>query len=525
MIVSKKHQALVLKLRDPNRVLQIIPNARKLEVDGNTYVAVKHGVEEARVLRNIGINAPSPILYYYDWPGRFQPFHAQREASAFMSMLPRAFNLSGMGTGKTLGTLWPYDYLRSVGRLKRAMVISPLSTLERTWADEVFQHFPHLTTMVLYGDRAKRLKMLDTEADLYLINHDGIKLKGFVEAMAKRSDIDLIIIDEIAQIARNATTDRFKALNQIVNRQSPRDAWGLTGTPTPNEPTDAWAQCRLLVPDRVPPYFKRFRDSVMRQSGPYKWVVRDNATEVVHAAMQPSIRFSLDECVDLPPCVYQTRQVELTTEQARAYKDMAAKLKAEAIAGDILAVNEAVKAQKLVQICCGVAYGLDGSEVIIGAESRLKVVHEIIEEGGSKAIVYVPFISAIGLLKEYLEERRVSTGVIHGGVGKSARDRIFHDFQSAEHPKVLIAQPAAMSHGLTLTAASTIIWYAPIVSNDVFEQANARIVRPGQKLSQLIVTIEGSAIERKRYEQLRNKQKAQGLLLDLVQDQREPLAA
>lgn len=85
---------------------------------------------------------------------------------------------------------------------------------------------------------------------------------------------------------------------------------------------------------------------------------------------------------------------------------------------------------------------------------------------------------------------------------------------------MLVAQPAAMSHGLTLTAASTIVWYAPIPSNDIFEQANARITRPGQKHSQLIVMIEGTPIERKYYQRLKDKQKVQGVLLDLIKADR-----
>jgi len=520
MIISKRKKALVLRLRDPSRVTSVIPSAKLLEVNGKTFVAVKHGPEETKVLRNIGIEAPSPILYHYDWPGRFAPFGAQREAAAFVSLENRAFNLSDLGTGKTMATLWALDYLLKNKTIKKTLVITPLSTLERTWADELFNHFPHLEYTVLYGSREKRLELLKQDVDLYLINHDGIKVKGFVEALADRPDIDLIIIDEIAQVGRTAGTDRFKALQTIVNRQHPRKCWGLTGTPTPNNPTDAWAQCKLLVPENVPPYFNRFKDSVMMQINQFLWVPRANALDIVQDAMQPAIRFTRDECVDLPPCMYEVRQAELTPEQKTAYRDMMQKLKIEADNGEVTAANEAVKAQKLLQVCCGVVYDGDGNEINLDAGPRLEVLTEIIEQAGAKVIVFVPFVSAVRKVIEHVRDAGYTAEAIHGGVSKNERDRIFSAFMKEKAPHVIVAQPAAMSHGLTLTAANTIIWYAPISSNETFEQANARITRPGQKHSQLIVMIEGTDIERKYYKRLKDKQRVQGLLLDMIKDSR-----
>jgi len=349
-----------------------------------------------------------------------------------------------------------------------------------------------------------------------------MKISGFIEAMADRPDIDLIIVDEISQAARNAGTDRFKVLNTLINKQHPRKAWGLTGTPVPNNPTDAWAQCKLLVPENVPPYFNRFKDMVMRQVGQFSWVARPTALDVVKEVMQPAIRFNRDECVDLPPCMYEVRQAELTSEQNKAYKDMMSKLKTEIDHGEVTAVNEAVKAQKLIQIACGVAYAGDGEHLVMDAGPRMEVVREVVEQSNSKVIVFVPFVGSISPLRKFLESHGYSTAEIHGGVSKAERDVTFRDFQKATDPHVIVAQPAAMSHGLTLTAASTIIWYAPITSNDTFEQANARITRPGQKHSQLIVMIQGTDIEAKYYRRLKDKQKVQGVLLEMVRKDRVP---
>jgi len=484
---------------------------------------VPHKLTETKVLRNLGYNAPAPITSHYDWPGRFKPFDAQREAAAFLSMYERAFNLSELGTGKSLASLWAYDYLRSIGQLNKALIISPLSTLERTWADEVFQHFPHLESVVLHGSKDKRLKLLNTDADVYIINHDGV---GIIEPYLKdRDDIDIVIVDEIAQAARNAGTDRWKSINKVVNRQGkPRACWGMSGTPTPNAPTDAWAQCRLVVPDNVPPYFNRFRGQVMRQLTQFKWIPKENAVDIIHDVMQPAVRFTRDECVDLPPLMYETRQVPLTKEQQKAYKEMVSRLRTEAEEGDITAVNEAVKMAKLVQIACGVVYANDGSEVTIPSNPRVEETREIVRQAEGKVIVFVPYVSSVNMVAEELAKDFV-VEVIHGGVKKDERDRIFGAFQKTKDPKVIVAQPAAMSHGLTLTSASTIIWYSCVTSNETFEQANGRINRPGQKMNNFIIMLEGTPVEKRIYSRLKNKQKMQGALLDEVKAHRETLSA
>lgn len=510
MLIHTPTEKVLLRLKNPARVTTVIPTAKLLQYDSKVFTVVPHRLDETRVLRNLGFETPSPVEHYYSWSGQYKPFRAQLATTAFLTLNPRAFVLNDMGTGKTLSTLWAYDYLRNLGLAKKMLVISPLSTLEHTWADEIFRHFPHLTYSVLYGTKSKRLKMLEAEADIYLINHDGIIT--IRDELIERTDIDTVVIDEIATF-RNARTERWKALSKVCKGRA--RLWGLTGTPTPNLPSDAWAQCRIISPERVPSYFGQFRDSVLKQVGPFQRVVREGATEIVANAMQPSIRFGRDECIDLPDCTYVERHVAMTKEQLDAYKDMATRLKMEFEAQKVVAVNEAVKAQKLVQIACGVVYGQNGEEVALPNDPRIKVIEEVIEEAGTKVIIFVPFRAVMDRIMEQLSSH--SRACINGATSKAERDTIFRNFQHSDTPKVLVAQPAAMSHGLTLTAASTVIWYAPVTSNEIYQQANARITRPGQKHKQLIVNIEGCEAERRIYDRLRKKQNLQGLLLDLIE--------
>jgi SNF2 family DNA or RNA helicase len=424
-----------------------------------------------------------------------------------------------MGTGKTNSALWAYDYLRRTKTVRKMLVVCPLSTMERTWADSVFQTFPHLDCVVLHGSRERRIKLLAQDVHVYVINIDG--LSTIKDELAKRADIDLIVIDELA-LARNSGTDRWKILNAICNKQAPRRVWGMTGSPTPNAPTDAWAQCKLVTPDNalVPKYFSAFRDRVMRQITPFKWAARQDANEAVYQMMQPAIRFSLDDCVDLPEQTFITREVALTQEQSKAYKDMMNKLATEYSGGQILAVNEAVKANKLIQIACGVAYGTDGEEVVIPSKPRIDVLKEIIEESEGKVIVFVPLTGALeSVASELRKDWTVET--VHGGTSKSERDRIFGEFQRGLDPRVLVANASTMSHGLTLTAATTIVWYAPVHSNETYEQACARVRRPGQTRTTVIVHIAGTDVERRVYKRLQDKQSMQGVLLDMMKERIE----
>lgn len=527
MIVYKPKQAILLKPRDPNKYTTIFPKAKVIDVGDSKLVAIPHRPDETLVLRNMGINAPSPMNIYYPYNGRFSPFEAQKATAQFASMNRRGFILNSMGLGKTITTLWAMDYLRSIKQVHRVLVVCPISVMERTWADEIFMSFPTLKVNVLYGTRDKRLKMLADEADVYIINTDGIGI--IQDALADRPDIDLVVIDEVA-LFRNQGTARWKIANDICNKQCNgfRRVWGLTGSPIPNAPTDAFGQIKLVTPGNkdCPKYFGRFRDLVMlNASGPYssfpKWEPKPDAVQTVYKLMQPSIRFALDDVLDLPPQIITDRKVELTSEQKRAYRDMLNKLAVEAAEGQIVAVNEAVKASKLLQIACGVAYGQDGDEkqqVTFDCTERMAVVDEVVNESEGKTIVFVPFSGALNKLKDYLVGKGHTVAVVDGDTSKHDRDNIFRDFQKSSDPKVIVANPSTMSHGLTLTAATTICWYGPSYSNEVYQQACARVRRPGQKRSTVIVHFVSTPLEERIYQRIRDKQSIQGSLLDLVRD-------
>jgi SNF2 family DNA or RNA helicase len=514
MRIVENARAIALKLNNPNRVLDSIPTAKPLSHAGIDLAVVPHRLDEVRVLRNLGIKAPSPILHYYKWPGQYKPYEHQRETAAFLTLNRKALVLNDIGTGKTMSCLWAADYLIRTGAVRKVLILSPLSTLQRVWGDAVFTNFVDRKFVVLHGSAERRKKLLESDVDFYIINHDGFPIISDTTV----GMFDLIIVDEAA-VLRNGQTQRYKIFARYMDKNPQAWLWLMTGTPTPNAPTDAWALARLVNSPYCTRTFTSFRDQVMNKVTQFKWVPKPESVEIVKHVLQPAVRYTRDECLDLPDTVIQTRGVELTPEQKKHYGAMLKHFSVQlAQEGSITAVNEAVKLQKLIQIACGVAYGDDGRYIELDASPRVKLVKELIEEVGEKVIVFVPLTGTLHMLEQELA-KDYTVGVVNGEVSASKRSEIFRQFQDERDPHVLLAHPGTMAHGLTLTTASTIIWYGPINSNEVYVQANGRIERIGKKHVSNVIHIEGTALEAKMYERLRNKQKLQGLLLDLIQEQ------
>ena len=157
-------------------------------------------------------------------------------------------------------------------------------------------------------------------------------------------------------------------------------------------------------------------------------------------------------------------------------------------------------------------------EAFAAASNRLDVVLEVIEEASHKVLVFVPFTHTIKLLNDFLTKHGVTCAVINGEVNVNKRSEIVDHFQTLKDPHVLLIQPQAASHGLTLTAADTIIWYAPVTSVETYLQANARIDRPGQKNAMTIVHIKGSKVEDRMYKLLRSNISNHNQIIDLYRE-------
>ena len=504
------NKALELKVRNPTQITTAIPNSRYL---GDGKVLVKWGLEEARVLKNLGLkNVPSPILGRYAWPGRFKPFDHQKTTSAFLTMNQRSFCFNEQGTGKTASSIWASDFLIEQKIIKRVLIICPLSIMDSAWRADLFSFAMHRKVDIAYGAKAKRETIIKGDAEYIIINYDGVEI---VRDVIAEGGFDLIIADEATHY-KNTQSKRWKILNSLIKPNT--WLWMMTGTPAAQSPVDAYGLAKLINPKAVPRFAGAFREMVMRKVTQFKWVPKETATTTVYDALQPAIRFTKEQCLDLPEMTYVKREVELTPQQKKYYKILKTQMLAVAAGEEISAANAAVAMNKLLQISCGAVYSDSGETVEFDVKNRYKVLSEVIAESSQKVLIFVPFKHVIGILSEKLTRDGISSEIINGSVSASKRTAIFSRFQTTPEPRVLIIQPQAAAHGVTLTAANTIVWWGPVPSLETYAQANARVHRSGQNHPCTVVQLEGSAVEQRVYNLLDQKISVHTKMIDLYQD-------
>jgi SNF2 family DNA or RNA helicase len=487
----------VLHVDNPQVILGAIATARVKEVNGKQLVVVPHESDAVKILRNLGLNPP-PIKLDFNYTGRFKPFKHQHACVEFLVQHRRGFNLSDPGTGKTAAALWASEYLRQKGKVRRVLIACPLSVIS-VWEEECFNILPHRSFCKLLGSKDRRKDLLSKGSDICVINHDGIVT---IQEALKQGKFDLVILDE-ASAYRNAQTRRYRLFKDLVKEIS--WLWLLTGTPVTRAPTDAYGLIKLVAPISFPGGFTLFKECTMQNVGKFKWIAKADSNEFVYKHMQPAVRFKKEDCIDLPPLTYVNRTCELTEQQDKAFKLMKAKLIMEKETGEkITAANAAVRLLKLVQICCGVVKDNNGVPHILDASKRMAALEECIEEAGGKVIIFVPFIGVMDAVVKFLKEKGWSTGLVNGSVSEKQRTKIFEEFQKGDL-ECLVAHPQTAAHGLNLTAAATILWFAPIWSTEMYIQANNRIARPGQKSKMTIVHIYATPLEAAIYRALWGK--------------------
>ena len=437
----------------------------------------------------------------YTWPRPhgFTPFEHQIQTADFLIKNRRAFCFNEQGTGKTASVIWATDYLMMRGIIKRVLIVCPLSVMKAAWQEDLFKFAIHRRVDIAYGSRTKRKEIVLGGAEYVIVNFDGVEI---IKHEIEIGEFDLIVVDE-ASAYKNPQTNRWKAMRDLGMHV--HGLWMLTGTPAAQSPADAYGLAKLVNPASIPMFYTQFKDTVMMKISDFKWAPRANADQIVHKVLQPAIRFEKAQCLDLPPLTYTDRDAPMTPQQLVYYKKLKSQMLIEAAGEEVSAVNAASKLTKLLQIACGSVYTDTGSVIDFDASSRLTVVKEVIQESSHKVLIFVPFTHTIDLLTKYLTKNGITNDIINGDVSANRRAEIVREFQNNSEPKVLVIQPKAASHGLTLTAANTIIWYAPCTSVETYLQANARIDRPGQNNPMTIVHIRGSAIETRLYQMLRSK--------------------
>lgn len=496
-------KALLLKTRNPDKY-SIIPKHKIVSQENGTYeILVYWGLEEVKVLRNLGVkDVPSPITKRYNWPGRYKPMAHQRETSEFLTLNRKAFVFSEPGTGKTLSALWAADYLMSIGKVRRVLILCPLSIMQSAWLGDLSNSIIHRSAVVAHHSQSgRRIEMVQQDYEFVITNYDGLNL--IANEVRNDGRFDLVIVDE-ANAYKTQTTRRWKALASILGPET--YLWMMTGTPASQSPADAYGLAKLVNPNNVPKFYTAWRDMVMNKITMFKWAPKPNAAETVHAALQPAIRYTKAQCLDLPAVLTTTRLVPLTPQQAKYYNLLKERMAATAAGETITAVNAAANLSKLLQISCGAVYTDDKDVVQFDAAPRLSVLEEILEETDRKVIIFALFRSSIDTIYQHLFKKCVAVEYIHGGVTPNRRADIIRRFQNEKDPRVLVLQPQASAHGITLTAADTVVFFGPLMSVEQYIQCIARADRKGQNSDKVtVIHIEGSPVEKQMFTALASK--------------------
>lgn len=497
-----------LLIRGPAAVQDVADYLPGAECDGLGSLIVPWDLPTARRMAALDLPAVTPMVRDYDWPGyRIEPMAHQLRIANFLAARRRAFCFAGVGVGKTLSTAWPADWLMEIGRVRRVLVTCPLSIVNETWGDTLRRHFPHVGYSVLVGARKKRISLAQNRHAWHIINFDGVV--SILDELLE-NEYDLIIDDE-STAHKNPSTDRWKAMNKLVNPKTGRKPmfWALTGTPTPQGPMDAFGQAKLMnVCKDLPRTLALYRDEVMMQVAPMIWKPRKGSEKRVRHYLSPAIyvdkREALKDHPELLPPIY--RQVEMTANQMQHFERMRIDMLTEvrdAETGEVTTVtaaNAAVRLCKLLQIASGVVYDDSGDVVEFDNKPRINELKQLIDQSASKTLVFCPFLHVVDRVAKELRKAGYRIGVISGDVSRQERERVLREFQNEDTMDVLVAIPNSIAHGVDAYAASTTVWFLPQPRNEIYQQANGRIDRKGQKLAMTIAHLYSHPVEKQLYE-------------------------
>ena len=530
MIFDHAHNVLVypaLARGTSDLILQYIPEAR--EFNGSS-VGVPRTLRNSQVLRWLG-HPVAPIIteQNYDWPiepGR-SPLPHQKIYANFQALHPRCFNLGDPGTMKTLSSLWAADWLMKQhppGEF-RVLIVCPLTIIETVWGTAIFRNFLGRRSFeILHGTSEKRRKLFARKPDFALINFDGvgvdahtrkgITLDGFSKELAEREDIKLVIVDE-ARGYGDSSTNRNKIARQVIGRKP--YLWQLSGSPTPNKPTDCYGMAKLCN-NAFGKSFQTFQQDTMIKVSNFVWKPKKDGYEVARRLLVPAVRFTLDEIWQGPPQTIQQREVELSGPQRRAMAELKRDLQIMMESGHVIdAINEAAYRQKLLQISLGAIYDRQHREHLIDSTPRLKELEKIISSTQRKVVIFVPLTSVIHLLYKHLSKKKYGCAVINGEVPQKQRAGIIRQFAEDENTRIMITDPGTTAHGVNeFVVADTGVWYGGVDKADHWKQGNDRIRRPGQRYPSTIFQIVSNQTEKEIFKRLETNTSMQGLMLEAV---------
>ena len=439
----------------------------------------------------------------------FRPHKYQEEAINKIIEINRCGLFLDMGLGKTVITLTAInDLMFDRFEVNKVVIIAPLKVAEDTWIKEIskWDHLTNLSMSLVLGDKAKRIKALETRADIYVINRENVS--WLVTYLGRDWDFDMVVIDELSSF-KNPSASRFKSLKKVIGKSS--RVVGLTGTPNPNGYIDLWSQIYLLDGgERLGKTLSRYRDTYFTPDKRdsyriFTYKLKAGADKLINNVISDlCVSMKAKDYLELPDKIFVNHEISL--ENRRSYDELEKEFYFEFDKGsEVTAASKSVLINKLLQLCNGAVY-TDGDKYQVVHDDKLDKLEEIVES---------TLDSPILCFYQY----------------KHDLDRIINRFDFAKELsqdnidawnkgkiKLLLTHPASSAYGLNLQdGGNVIVWFGLPWNLELYQQANARLHRQGQRCNVFIHhLICENTVEERVLETLQRKGIVQDELLDYL---------
>ena len=422
----------------------------------------------------------------------------------------------GLGLGKTVLTLTAIaDLLFDSFEAHRILVIAPLRVARDTWPDELhkWEHLSDLRLSVAVGTETERKAALQAKADIYIINRENVG--WLIEDSGIPFDFDTLVVDELSSF-KNHQTKRFRSLMKV--RPKVVRIIGLTGTPSSNGLMDLWAEYRLLdMGQRLGRFIGQYRSTYFtpdKRNGQviFSYKPLPFAEKEIYAKIADiTISMKSTDHLIMPELVTAQYPIKLSDKERERYDELRQDLVLKLAGGDVTAANAAALSGKLCQMANGAVYGDDGAVHYIH-DRKLDALEDLIEAANGKPVLVAYwFKHDLERISARLKDRHISFTKL------DTSDSIA-SWNEGKWPVALI-HPASAGHGLNLqSGGSTIIWFGMTWSLELYQQANARLWRQGQKAETVVLhhIIAKDTIDERVMKALSTKDKTQTALIDAV---------
>jgi SNF2 family DNA or RNA helicase len=426
---------------------------------------------------------------------KFIPHSYQRYCINRVLTTPALGLLLDMGLGKTVITLTAVNDLKyNQFAINKVLIIAPKKVAESTWAKEKdkWDHLKLLRISTVLGPESKRVRALNTPADLYVINRENIQ--WLVDYYRNAWPFDMVIVDEFSSF-KNHQSKRFKALSWV--RPHIKRIVGLTGTPAPNGLLDLWAQVYLLdsgerLGKKITGFRERYFEPDQRdRDRVYTYAPKEGADDVIQRLIGDiCVSMKAEDYLELPDCLSNMVHVVLDSKAQKAYDKLEKEMLLQVDESTIDAGSAAVLTNKLLQLCNGAVYDEERNIVDIH-QCKIERFLEIIEElNGKPALVFYNFQHDKERIKKALDKRGLRVREL-----KTPQDETDWNNRQID---ILLAHPASAAYGLNLQQGGNhVIWFGLNWSLELYQQANKRLHRQGQTEKVIIhhLTVDGGVDE------------------------------